>query len=45
MKQLEGKVPYRPFYAARHTFISQALMAKKTPAEVAAVRDWLPRVL
>lgn len=36
MAQLEGKVPYRPFYATRHTFISQALMAKKSPAEVAA---------
>lgn len=36
MQRLEGRVTYRPFYAARHTFISQALLAGKSVAEVAA---------
>ena len=36
LRELAVRVAYRPFYATRHTFISEALMAGKSSAEVAA---------
>lgn len=35
LTEFAEEIRYRPFYAARHTFISQALIAGKSPAEVA----------